>query len=121
MSTSIAHNMALLSCVFWRSVEKSCSAEFNGRRTLNSPGRVSDAILLNDSEKISRIRKACLFWRSTTLKAKYARPVDAQSPRSESHVVASKKIDPSATGIVKLGIHCNHPVMKSAASVVHRM
>src|SRR6266566_3358015 len=121
MSTSIAHNMALLSCVFWRSVEKSCSAEFNGRRTLNWPGRVSDSILLNDSEKISRIRKACLFLRSTTLKTKYARPVDAQNPRSESQVVVSKKIDPSTTGIVKLGIRCSNPVKKSAASVVQRM
>src|SRR2546421_12787720 len=121
MSTNIAHNMALLSCVFWRSAEKSCYAEFNDRRTFNWPGRVSDSILLNDSEKISRIRKACLFWRSTTLKTKYARPVEAQIPRSESRVVASKKIDPSITGIVKLGIRCSNPVKKSTASVVQTM
>src|SRR5256884_9259498 len=120
MSTSIGHNIALLSCLFWRSAEKSCSAELNGRRTFNWPGRVSDSILLNDSEKISRIRKACLFWRSTTLKTKYARPVEEQIPRSESQVVVSKKIDPSSTGIVKLGICCSDPVRKSAASVVQR-
>src|SRR5438093_9590408 len=118
MSTNIPHNMALLSCVFCRSAEKSCSAEFNGRRTLKSPGRVSDSILLNDSEKISRIRKACLFWRSTTLKTKYDRPVDAQIPRSESQVVVSKNIDPSSTGIVTLVICGSDPVRKSAAIVV---